>query len=206
MSGRWRLIDGKELYDIQEDPGQVNNVAAQHPEVMDSLRNEYEKWWSEVYHEDDEYSGFIAGNVAENPLQFTSHDWYSEDLPPWHQIHVRSGVVKNGFWIVDFEKAGNYEIELRRWPFETDLALNETVPGYEMMEGVSSIPKGKNISFQNARLKIGENEWETSVNTNDKAITFQVEVPAGKQKLQTWLTDENEDVRGAYYIGIEYKN
>ena len=205
MSGRWRLIDGKELYDIQKDPGQKNDVSAQHPEVVNSLRKEYEKWWEEIDREDDEYSGFIAGNVAENPLQFTSHDWYNEDLPPWHQTHVRNGVVKNGFWMVDFEKAGNYEIQLRRWPVETGLALNASVPSVESMEGVGDLPQGKSISFENARLKVGENGWETSVNPNDQAITFQVELPAGKQKMQTWLTDDKGDVRGAYYVSIEYK-
>lgn len=204
MTNRWRLIDGKELYDIQVDPGQINDISAQHPEVVDSLRREYEKWWDEIYREDDEYSGFIAGNVAENPLQFTCHDWYSEDLPPWNQPSVRSGQVKNGFWFVDFEKAGMYEFQLRRWPVETGLTLNASIPSVESMEGVKDLPEGKSITFENARLKIGENEWETLVNPEDQAITFQVELPAGKQKLQTWLTDDNGNVRGAYYVSIEY--
>ena len=37
MSERWRLIDGKELYDIDADPGQKNNVFDEHPEVVERL-------------------------------------------------------------------------------------------------------------------------------------------------------------------------
>ena len=38
MTERWRLIDGKELYDIQADPGQTTDIAARHPEAVAHLR------------------------------------------------------------------------------------------------------------------------------------------------------------------------
>ena len=43
---RWRLVNNKELYDISKDPGETNDVAAQHPEVVDQLRKSYDKWWA----------------------------------------------------------------------------------------------------------------------------------------------------------------
>ena len=42
---RWRLVNNKELYDISKDPGETNDVAAQHPEVVDQLRRSYDQWW-----------------------------------------------------------------------------------------------------------------------------------------------------------------
>jgi arylsulfatase A-like enzyme len=37
-----------ELYDLQADPGETTNVAAQHPEVVDRLDAAYDRWWAEV--------------------------------------------------------------------------------------------------------------------------------------------------------------
>ena len=45
MTNRWRLINGKELYDIKADPGQESNVASGHPSVVDRLTKFYDAWW-----------------------------------------------------------------------------------------------------------------------------------------------------------------
>ena len=47
MQGDWRLIRGKELYDLSSDPEQRKDVAAQHPEVVAKLRAEYDTWWQQ---------------------------------------------------------------------------------------------------------------------------------------------------------------
>ena len=38
MRGDWRLIDGKALYDLATDPGQRRDVAADHPALVEELR------------------------------------------------------------------------------------------------------------------------------------------------------------------------
>ena len=45
---QYRLINGVELYDIRKDPGETRDIAAQHPEVVQQLRNAYEAWWTEI--------------------------------------------------------------------------------------------------------------------------------------------------------------
>lgn len=45
---QWRLVNNKELYDISKDRGETNDVAAEHPEVVERLRKSYEKWWASV--------------------------------------------------------------------------------------------------------------------------------------------------------------
>ena len=45
---QWRLINNTELYDISQDPGEKNNVAAQHPEVVQRLQKSYNTWWESV--------------------------------------------------------------------------------------------------------------------------------------------------------------
>ena len=44
---KWRLV-GDELYDIENDPFEATDVAAEHPEVMQRLRKSYHKWWAET--------------------------------------------------------------------------------------------------------------------------------------------------------------
>jgi arylsulfatase len=42
---QWRFVNNSELYDISVDPGENNNLAESHPELVNSLRSAYEEWW-----------------------------------------------------------------------------------------------------------------------------------------------------------------
>jgi arylsulfatase len=44
---KWRLV-GEQLYDIENDPFEAENVAAEHPEVVERLRKAYLKWWEDT--------------------------------------------------------------------------------------------------------------------------------------------------------------
>jgi arylsulfatase len=45
---RFRLVGEADLYDMENDPGQRQNVFADHPEVVVAMRAAYEKFWSEA--------------------------------------------------------------------------------------------------------------------------------------------------------------
>ena len=45
---RFTLVNNKELYDLQTDPGESKNVIADHPEEVNKLRAAYDKWWDDV--------------------------------------------------------------------------------------------------------------------------------------------------------------
>jgi len=45
---RYTLVNDRELYDLQQDPGETKNVLEQHPEVVERLRKDYDRWWAEV--------------------------------------------------------------------------------------------------------------------------------------------------------------
>ncbi len=54
-TARWHLVndtgDGAkrwELYDVQADPGETTDVAAQNPDVVRTIDEVYSKWWAEV--------------------------------------------------------------------------------------------------------------------------------------------------------------
>jgi arylsulfatase A-like enzyme len=55
MTDRWRLVNGKELYDMPADPGQRSDVASKHASVVAELRQAYEKWWAGLSRRFGEY-------------------------------------------------------------------------------------------------------------------------------------------------------
>ena len=84
MSQRWRLINGKELYDIQADPGQKHDIANEHPEVVTELREHYEEWWKLVSRRFDEDCPIVIGTQNEPVTCITTHDWHGK-AHAWNQ-------------------------------------------------------------------------------------------------------------------------
>jgi len=70
--GTWSLVNEKntatgwELYDISADPGEANDLAKRHPDVVARLAAEYDRWWQGV--QPDLINENIDG-PAENPFK-----------------------------------------------------------------------------------------------------------------------------------------
>ena len=99
---RYKLVKGKELYDLQEDPGETRNLAADMPEKVDELRAAYERWFADV----SATRGYdppriVLGAPEENPSLLTRQDWRGVDR--WSDDVV-------GHWLVDVAHAGTYQI------------------------------------------------------------------------------------------------
>ncbi|MEI7808259.1 MAG: arylsulfatase [Verrucomicrobiota bacterium] len=45
---RFTLVNNQELYDLQRDPREANNLIAEQPEAVARLRAAYDQWWKEV--------------------------------------------------------------------------------------------------------------------------------------------------------------
>ena len=41
-------MNHQELYDVKTDPGEQNNVVAEHPAIAAAMRTAYDEWWKEV--------------------------------------------------------------------------------------------------------------------------------------------------------------
>ena len=190
MTDRWRLVNGKELYDIEEDPGQRKDIADRHPETVNKLRDAYERWWEDVSERFDEYCRIVLGSSHENPTRLMSHDWHGPRVP-WSQHAVRNGAEGNGFWAVDVARDGRYELELRRWPKEVDAPITDAVDG------------GKAIDAATARIKIGGIELSKPIEANARGVLFQTHLKAGPARLQTWFSDDAGNSRGAYYVYVK---
>ena len=190
MTDRWRLVNGEELYDMETDRGQQNDVAEANAAVVATLREAYDGWWDSVSERFGEYCPAVLGSAHENPSRLTAHDWHEGD-PPWNQGHIRKGAEANGFWAVDVERGGKYEVTLRRWPEEADAPITGAVPG------------GQAIAAHSARLTIADIDETMPVEADATAVTFEVELPAGETTLKTWLVNDAGEDRGAYFVYVE---
>jgi arylsulfatase B len=188
MTNQWRLIDGKELYDMSADSGQAKDVAEQYPEVVQRLRIDYETFWTDVSSEHDLTSHSIIGCDEAPVVTLTSHDWLVESIP-WYQPHVMQGAfAKHGHWAVEVAEAGNYEISLRRWPVEADAAIN-------------SGKYGKAFNFTEARLRVADIDTRMPIPTGAKEVTFKVKLAAGITTLAPlFISDEIETAPFYAYV------
>jgi arylsulfatase B len=209
LTSRWRLVNptpegnpsGVELYDIRQDPGQRNNVAAANPAVVGELTKEYEAWWAKVSPGGPEYVRIVVGNDAENPARLTAHDWHGEGVNEvWNQGGIRRAAAVNGFWAVEVDREADYRIELRRWPKEVDLPIQAA---YKDSEPNRETAPGKAIEAVEARLRIAGIDRKVAVRESDHAAVFRLRLRRGPAKLETWFYQKNGVERGAYYVYVE---
>lgn len=104
--GRFKLVNGKELYDLTADPGEKNDIAASQPEIARKLRGEYDRWFADVSATRNFAPPRIyLGTEHEDPVTLTRQDWRGPKAAWSPQA--------NGYWEVDVRKAGRYDITLR---------------------------------------------------------------------------------------------
>lgn len=181
IKDRWRLLDGKKLINLDGDPRQIRDVAGQHPEVVDELRTLYLQFWESVSPRMTPVS-IDLGNPAQNPTVLCSQDWYMpKGNPPWHTGMVRRRDPVTGPWHVNVKAAGRYRLTLRQLPPEANGTIVAT----------------------HAKIAIADQELETAVKPGSKSVVFELDLPAGKTQLQTWLTAASGKVGGAYYAEVE---
>ncbi|PWJ37946.1 arylsulfatase [Sediminitomix flava] len=205
MTKEWRLINGKELYNIKQDPSQSNDIAAEHSGMVKRLRKAYETNWEDQKKSFSQFPYIKLGTKQEAISVLTAHDWHvsEEQRIPWNHQMIRKGTKGNGEWRVDFTKASRYKISLRRWPIESDLALNESAERLETQAKDYILQKGKIFNFKKAFLKVGDQVWEEEVVEGSKEVTFSVDVPKGENVMSAYFETAEGNIQGAYYTYVE---
>ncbi len=230
MTGRWRLVNGRELYAIKEDPEKRRDVAAAHPDVVAELRQAYGSWWQKVSHQFADDIPIAIGGPGADRLRLNTHDWRNADCEcAWNQSLVRQGLICNGHWEVEVVEAGRYSFTLRRWPEEEGAAVRAGLAGGEpksfrdiAIQPVSEaqgkrgadpgeltlkerIPWGGGVALPvyRARIEIAGEEASGAVALGDVGVRFTLSLPAGPAHLQTWFETEDGDELGAYYVYVE---
>ena len=199
MRDKWRLINGKELYNIENDPEQRNDISQLYPDLLDTMKEDYNKWWDKVSTQFDEEIPIVLGTEYEKETDLTSHDWRGDAGEcAWNQGDIRQGKICNSYIEVEFAVDGVYSFELRRWPVEEGRKITEGIEG--KLEGWYS--GGRAIPVKRAKIKVGDFEDCKAVCDGDESIIFTSYMKAGPAHLQTYLEDEEGNVFGAYYVYV----
>jgi arylsulfatase A-like enzyme len=202
MTRQWRLIHGRELYDIVADPGQQHDLAVQQPAIVAWLRDEYEHWWAEIRPDLDRYCPIVLGNPAENPTRLDAMDVMGDVA--WHQGHILMAQRSTGRWAVEIERSGVYRFALRRWPTELGLPIG----GQLSHEHAKAIPYEHSVDTVLvqpvvARLGLFGREWRQPVDPGQVEAVFTVTLEAGETALDAWFIDADGKECGAYYVYVE---
>ena len=116
---RWKIVQplGKatdpmppgakfELYDMSIDPGETNNLADQHPEIVAEMRQGYEEWFSDVSSRGFEPVRIHLGSAAEPSTTLSRFDWRGD-------YDDRASEDALGYWPVVIERQGRFNLVLR---------------------------------------------------------------------------------------------
>lgn len=196
---QWRLLGNAKLYDLATDPLQQQDVAEKHPDVVQKMQSHLQTWWDGVKERVNEPQRIVIGSDAENPQMLTACEWWDVFID--QQAQVLRGDRKNGAWHLEASQAGEYEIELRRWPREADLAIDAAAPLAKLTDG--QLPAGVALPITKATLEIGGNSRSLDLPSGSRHATFRVQLPAGPARLETAFCDAaGKPLLGAYYAYI----
>ncbi len=180
LTQRWRLVkrDREELYDIRIDPGQRNDVSAEHPDVVKALHQEYEEWWADISRDFGLYDQTIIGSDLESPTPLYSHDAHRKN--------------RDNIWVITVEKDGAYRFRTSHWPQEANKPLRESRDGSEI------------ISVDRAFLKIGNVDRQVNVSPELQFAEFTVHLKAGTTCLQAWFSGgDSEERMAAEFVYVD---
>lgn len=207
MDDKWRLVNGKELYNMEADLGQTKNVIQQEPEAAARLAEGYEKWWQSIMAEgpNERYAYIKVGSPKENPSRISAHDMLTgKHGGAWHQHGATNAAQNIGRWKVEFVEDGEYSIVLRRFPRESGLAINATFPKLERtVRDDRPMPASVKSDFEKAYVYVANVEGNADIEPGQEEVVFTAKVPAGKYDMEAQLIDKDGRVYPAYYIYIE---
>lgn len=197
----WRLINGKELYDIRKDQKQKHNVASEYPQVVAELLKE-NKAFIEASQGNRVYSELpvsVAGHPAQEEIKLTIQHAIGEGRGIWKPEQVAEGMKNvNNTHAIEIAQDGWYEIRCCRWPKEC--------PG--PIVGIPAVnPKGgiynyKAISPKKVRISIANQMFEKTIGKDDISVDFKVYLQKGKTLLVNDFI-EGKEKYGVYYTYVK---
>lgn len=213
MQDNWRLVQGRELYNLINDPGQQSDIAADHPDVVAQLRAAYEEWWDLCSDQMEREVPTPLGAPGYDRVVLRTHDMRSEQSGDmvWNQAGVRRGTGCLGWWEVRVKRDAQYEVELRRWPEEAGHAIGAGIDGPDVPYREDAVSPdahawyrdGKALNFDTACLDVeGVNRWFLPVTPDRPGVPFHVNLPAGNHRLRATFSNAEGAYMSAYYVYI----
>lgn len=210
MCGEMRLVNGEELYNVAEDWGQEHDIAAEHPDLVQKMRDVYDQWWDLVSVKfEDPIPMYITKKT-----KLTSHDWRGDgENCVWLQGDIRAGRRTSGHWEVLAEASGTYQIQAYRWAPETGYSLHQGIDGNdtgykkELVDErhIRNYENGESILIQHAALYLDDLciQQFDDIDGTIPYVEFVVPIQKGNHNLEVKFQDADQTEFGAYYAVIE---
>jgi arylsulfatase A-like enzyme len=157
-----------ELYDMQSDPLEMHDIAADHPDIVSRLRSEYDHWFDDV----GKTRGYdppriVLGAPAENPSVLTRQDWRGP-AAGW-------GPNDFGHWEIRVARPGQYTITLHVAPRPEPATAHLAIRGVALEKPIAA--RATACTFEHVNLVPGDGRLEAWLSRNDaKAGALSVEV------------------------------
>ncbi len=212
MWQNYRLINGKELYNIDADREQRNDIAANFPDIVEKMRIGYDDWWEKVT---KGYEIEIPIYLTEEEVYLSSHDLrgdvsdcvYSQEL-------IRRADIGHSYWEVYVPVAGSYTFDVRRWPKSHPKALcagitdgtSDVEYNANEVEEAASYLGGVAIDIVKTTLTIGGETYEQTVCEKTLGSVFTVELKEGPAHLYAFFLDSKSIERSAYFVYVTKTN
>jgi len=171
---------GWQLYDMEADPGEERNLAAQMPDLVAKLSKAYDEWFTDISRDGLRRMAIPVGYDEENPVELHAPQAFFDG-----KIHFYAGPGFANDWLtawiattdkvwfdLDVVKSGTYEVCLRQLcPKENAGAKVRVSIGDAKLEGVipggpvkviplpHRVPQGKGNVYENREwslLKLGQ--------------------------------------------------
>lgn len=214
MKGPWRLINRTELYNLAEDCSQQQNIADQHPEIVQELQDAYEKWWQLCSDQMDDDIPLSIGAEGHDLAVLRAHDLRDDTEGSWicGQNQVRKGTTCAGWWEVMVETEGEYEFELRRWPEEAGHRVRGGIEGEDVIfykDGIlpeyeDSYSGGVALDIDSASLSVSgyPTQW-IDVKPEDHGAVIRMKLPSGPRHIRAQFSSAEGFYSSAYYVYVK---
>ncbi len=129
---RYKLVNGSELYDLKNDPGETTNIASKHPEIVEQMRNEYEKWFKDVSSERNFESSYtILGSPAQKNVRFSIWNRHSTGFPVKVENTGPYKVTIDGIQHQLFDSTSGFSIKFGEDIYRKEIDKNKDVLVFE---------------------------------------------------------------------------
>jgi hypothetical protein len=138
-----------QLYDMQADPLEMNDIADEKPEIVERMRRGYDAWLDDVSRD----HGYDApkihiGTPHENPTILTRQDWRGPEAS-WGKFGL-------GYWELAVPKGGKFNVTCHIAPLKRPAVAKLRILGIE--HAVELQPGAESYAFPEIELKASKAE------------------------------------------------
>lgn len=173
------------LYDIENDPGETTDISKSHPDIVQRLRDEYERWFVDVSRGISPAVRNVIGSTHQNPVVLTSQDMRGvrSALAP-HELASAKRQAESGeplgfgYWAIEVHRKAQYRIRMQLTPVA--VGNDKCLWDFPFKEG-------------EAFLRVGNIEKSQLVQRGATSVTFNnVVLEPGAQFLTASVTGQRE--------------